>query len=31
VVVLGNNAGRQLFKDVISIAPILGIFYQITR
>jgi len=29
--VIGNNAGRQLFKDIISVAPVLGIFYQITR
>jgi polysaccharide export outer membrane protein len=31
VIVIGDNPGRQLFKDVISIAPVLGIFYQITR
>jgi polysaccharide export outer membrane protein len=31
VIVIGNNAGRQLFKDIISVAPVLGIFYQITR
>lgn len=31
VIVIGNNPGRQLFKDIISIAPVLGIFYQIAR
>ena len=31
VIVMGNNSGRQLFKDLISVAPVLGIFYQITR
>ena len=31
VVVVGNNSARQLFKDVISVAPVLGIFYQLTR
>lgn len=31
IIVMGNNSGRQLFKDLISVAPVLGIFYQITR
>jgi polysaccharide export outer membrane protein len=31
VIVVGNNPSRQLFKDIISIAPVIGIFYQITR
>jgi polysaccharide export outer membrane protein len=31
VIVIGNNSARQLFKDVISVAPVIGIFYQIAR
>ncbi len=31
LIVVGDNPGRQLFKDLVSIAPVLGIFYQITR
>lgn len=31
LIVVGDNPGRQLFKDIVSIAPVLGIFYQITR
>ena len=31
VVVIGDSAARRLFKDIISVAPVLGIFYQITR
>ena len=30
LIVVGNNPARQLFKDIISVAPALGIFYQIT-
>lgn len=31
LIVVGNNPSRQLFKDIISVAPVIGIFYQITR
>ena len=31
VIVMGNDSGKQLFKDIISVAPVLGIFYQIAR
>jgi polysaccharide export outer membrane protein len=31
LIVVGDNPGRQLFKDIVSVAPVLGIFYQITR
>ena len=31
IIIVGDNGGRRLFKDLISVAPILGIFYQITR
>ena len=31
VIVIGDSSARRIFKDVVSIAPVLGIFYQITR
>ncbi len=29
IVIIGDNAGRRVFKDLISVAPVIGIFYQI--
>lgn len=31
IVVMGDSPGRQLFKDLVSLTPVLGIFYQIAR
>jgi len=31
LIVIGDSPGRRLFKDLTSIAPVLGIFYQIAR
>lgn len=31
VIVIGESAGRKLFKDILSIAPLAGVFYQISK
>lgn len=31
LVVIGESAGRKLFKDILSVAPLAGIFYQISK
>lgn len=31
VIVVGESAGRKLLRDVLSVAPLAGIFYQISR
>jgi len=31
VIVVGESAGRRLFKDILTVAPILGVFYQFAK
>ena len=29
IIIIGDSSGRRMFKDLISVAPVIGIFYQI--
>jgi polysaccharide export outer membrane protein len=31
VIVIGESAGRKLFKDILAVAPLAGVFYQVTK
>lgn len=31
VVVVGYNTGRRIFQDILSVTPLAGVFYQITK
>ena len=31
VIVIGESAGRRLFKDILTVTPILGVFYQLAK
>jgi hypothetical protein len=31
LVVIGDSAGRKLFKDILSVAPLAGVFYPLTK